>query len=43
MDFVRSKFTSKDKKTTQMILPDQEPKCYYDPVTKTYVFEGEEP
>lgn len=26
-----------------MILPDDEPKCYYDPVTKSYIFEGEEP
>lgn len=42
-EFVRNKFTSKDKKATEMIFPEEEPKCYYDPVTKSYVFEGEEP
>jgi hypothetical protein len=26
-----------------MILPDEEPKCYFDPVTRTWIFEGEEP
>jgi hypothetical protein len=42
-EYVRNKFTSKDKKSTEMIFPEEEPKCYYDPVTKSYVFEGEEP
>ena len=43
MDFVKSKFTSKEKKATEMIFPDKEPKCEYDPKTKSWIFEGEEP
>ena len=38
-----NRLTSKEKKPKEIILPEKEPDCYWDPVSRTYVFEGEEP
>ena len=34
------KFQSKEKKATEIILPDSEPDCVWDPVKRVYVFDG---
>ena len=26
-----------------MIFPNKEPECHYDPVSRSYIFEGEQP
>ena len=38
-----NRLKSKEKKSTEMIFPKDEPKCYWDEKRRSYVFEGEEP
>ena len=38
-----NRFKSKEKKPSEIILPDEEPDCTWDPVKRVYVFAGEEP